>query len=319
MAKLAASSLLFPLLVLAFCGDAFAQLTISEPIPTKSPIRQVSASSSEGILAARRLASSGSQIRVTVQYLMVDDVTRAEIYEIIGPSIIHHSVHATEISDSPSLQGISSRLGSSQQTRSPSWVTTCVLDDSKTAEIIQKAVQSESSDVSKAPNVSLLDGKEAEMSDIVQRPFVINIQQVGDATKPVMQVLDEGTRLRLLANLAEEPSPQGQTIHLTSEITISQILDVKTNQIFGLEDEPLTMHVPIHQITTATAAEQLLVGQTLLIDPHVSKSKSVRVESGVPMIAKIPYVGRRFRNMSIGSVAQNMMVLLQPSIEKRSR
>lgn len=77
MATRASSSLVFPLLVLAFSGDAFAQLTISEPMPTKSPIRQVSASSSEGILAARRLASSGSQIRVTVQYLMVDDVTRA--------------------------------------------------------------------------------------------------------------------------------------------------------------------------------------------------------------------------------------------------
>lgn len=157
------------------------------------------------------------------------------------------------------------------------------------------------------------------MSDIVQRPFVINIQQVGDATKPVVQVLDEGTRLRLLANLAAEPSAQGQSIHLTSEITISQILDVKTNQIFGLEDEPLTMHVPIHQSTTATAAEQLLVGQTLLLDPHVVKSKSVRVESGVPMFAKIPYVGRRFKNLSILSVAQNMMVLLQPSIERKSR
>jgi hypothetical protein len=306
--------------ILSCCGNASAQLTISEPVPTPNTVRQVSATGTEGILAARRLASSGSQIRVTVQYLMVDDATRAEIYEILDPKAIRSSVQTSEISDSPSLHGDQARLGSSQRTRCPSWVTACVLDDTEVAEIIQKAVDSELSDLSRAPSVSLLDGKEAEMSDIVQRPFVINFEHVGGATKPVMEVLDEGILLRLLGKLVEpssSPAPPGVPIDLTAEITVSRILDVKADQIYGLQKEPLTVHVPIHQVTTAVAAHQLVAGQTLLLDPHVTKNKSVTKSSGVPMIGRIPYVGRRFRNIGVANVEQKMLVLLKPSIEKK--
>ncbi len=49
----------------------------------------------------------------------------------------------------------------------------------------------------------LLDGKQAEMNDVVQRPFLVDMQQDGSLMKPIVHVIDEGTRLRLLANLTK--------------------------------------------------------------------------------------------------------------------
>lgn len=306
--------------LLACCENASAQLTISEPQPTLNAVRQVSAAGKEGIVAARRLASSGSQIRVTVQYLMVDEATCGEIYEIVQAKVIKSSVQHAKITQRPSLRDIGSPPGSSQQTRFPCWLTTAVLDDAEVAQLVEKAEQSKLCDISRAPSVSLLDGQEAEMSDIVQRPFVVSFQQLENVTKPVVDVLDEGTRLRMLATVVEpSPAAAGVAIDLTAEIAISRILDIKSDQIYGLQEDPLTVHVPIHQVTTSIAAQRLIAGQTFLLDPHVSKTKTVSMPTAVPIIGKIPYVSRRFQNRSVADVEQRMLVLLKPSIEKTSR
>jgi hypothetical protein len=227
--------------------------------------------------------------------------------------------------DSADLQADQSPLRSAQQIHSPSRVTTCVLNESDTDAIMKKAFESVSSDVVRSPSVMLLDGKQAEMNDVVQRPFLVDMQQDGSLMKPIVHVIDEGTRLRLLANLsgpAEESPPSSDTdppIRLSSELLISRILDVKTEQVFGLKDEPFTVQIPVHQVTSAFASQRLSKGQTLLVDPHVTMTKSVHRESKVPMLGRIPYLGRSFKNTSVGTVEQHMLMLLQPSIENVNR
>lgn len=307
------------LLLSAFVGNSVATAQVSVRIPesNSSIVRQVSAAGGrEGLLAARRQASSGTQIRVTVQYLMVDGETLKQIYESLPPESIHSSVEAAELTTAPSLKEVSSHLDSSQQTRVPAWVTSCVLNDAEVAEIIRMADESELSELSRAPGVSLLDGQEADMSDMVQRPFVIGFEPVEDTIKPTIRVLDEGTRLRMLA-LPIESGPSAGAIALTAEISVSRILQINSDQIYGLQKEPLTVHVPIHQTIKATASQQLLAGRTLLIDPHVTKTKSVMAQSNDSVLAKIPYVGRRFKNSGVAEVEQKMLVLLKPAIEKR--
>lgn len=316
------------LLAIWLCSCADAQLTISDPESTKGPIRQVSSSlpvSSDapwaGIAQARNDdASSGTQIRVSVQYLMVDQKTRAAIYADLPSTVIKTSVLVPGTADLADLHANQAPLRSAKRINSPSRVTTCVLNDSDTAAIMKKAFESTSSDVVRSPSVMLLDGKQAEMNDIVQRPFLVDMQPDGDLVKPIVHVIDEGTRLRLLASLTKpvESPPSSNTdppIRLSSELLVSRVLDVKTDQVYGLENEPLTMQIPVHQVNSALTSVQLAKGQTLLVDPHVTKTKSVQRESNVPMLEKIPYVGRSFKNMSVGTVEQHMLMLLQPSIE----
>ena len=321
----------FQFLAVLFASCASAQLTITEPEPAKGPIRQVSSSLPlatstpwEGIAYARYQASSGTQIRVSVQYLMVDEVTRTAIYADLESTTIKTSVLVPGTADSADLQTNESPLRSSQQINAPSRVTTCVLSDSDTAAIMKKAIESESSDVTRSPSVMLLDGKQAEMNDVVQRPFVVDMQQDGSRMKPIVHVIDEGTRLRLLANLmapAEDPSSaeNDQPIYLSSELVISRVLDVRSDKVFGLDDEPLAVQIPVHQVTAAIASQRLAKGQTLLVDPHVTRTKSVQRKSEVPVLGKIPYVGRSFTNTATGTVEQHMLMLLQPSIENANR
>ena len=81
----------------------------------------------------------------------------------------------------------------------------------------------------------------------------------------------------------------------------------------------MTVQVPIHQVTTAATSAILLKGQTLLVDPHVSTSKTYQSETRVPVLGKIPYVGRSFKNVSVGRVEQHLIVLLQPTLDSKNR
>lgn len=322
------SQLASPLLTLWLCSCASAQLTISEPEPTKGPIRQVSstlpfstATPWDGIARARHDdASSGTQIRVSVQYLLVDEATRTEIYADLPSTAIKTSVLVPGASQSQDLWANQSPIRSAQQINAPARVTSCVLDETQTSAIMRKALDSASSDILRSPSVMLLDGKQAEMNDVVQRPFIVDMQQEDGLLQPVTQVIDEGTRLRLLAIVtgateSTPPASSEQSIRLSSELVVSRILDVKAEPVFGLTDEPPTVQIPVHQVTSAIASERLAQGQTLLVDPHVIKTKSVRLETAVPVLAKIPYVGRTFTNTAVSHVDQHMLMLLRPSIE----
>lgn len=315
------------LLALAICSCACAQLTITEPESTKGPIRQVSStlpiSSAappwEGIAAARNHSSSGKQIRVSVQYLFVDEETRASIFADLEQDKIKTTSQIPSTADSEDLRSSASPLRSSQQIRSPSRVTTCVLNAEDAAGIMEKAIQSVSSDVVRSPSVMLLDGKQAEMNDIAQRPFVVDVRREGMILKPVAHVIDEGTRLRLLAILSEPSNSTSATdpaIDLSCELQVSRVLDVATEEIFGLAKEPMTTQVPLHQVTSAIASQRLAKGQSLLVDPHVVKSKTIEQESKVPVLGNIPYVGRTFSSTAVGTIDQHMLMLLLPSIEK---
>ena len=313
------------LLATLLCNCALAQLTISEPEPAKGPVRQVSSSLPfstepwEGIATARHDdALSGTQIRVSVQYLMVDDETRKAIYADLPSTAIKTSMMIPRTGESADLRDDPSPLRSSQQIVAPSRVTSCVLDESDTAAVMKKAFESTSSDIMRSPSVMLLDGKQAEMNDVVQRPFMVDMQQESGLVKPIVHVIDEGTRLRLLATrVAKDPADPsaGPSIRLASELVISRILDVKSEQVFGIVDDSPTVQVPHHQVTSAVASQNLAKGQTLLVDPHVIKTKSFQQES-TSVLGRIPYVGRTFKNSTVGSVDQHMLMLLLPSIEE---
>ena len=58
----------------------------------------------------------------------------------------------------------------------------------------------------------------------------------------------------------------------------------------------------------------LVSGQTLLIDPHMSSTKNIRNETSVPLLGKIPYLGRSFKNVALSTLDQHMIVLLRPEL-----
>ncbi len=298
------------------CGPVRAQLTITTP-ETPIATRQVPSaadSPAAGIVAARRAASDPSQIRVTIQYLMLDDATRDEIYQKLEPGEIRRASFVQPPAAGKSASTPENPITASYQFESVSRVTSYVLSPAQKESVVAQANASNLSDVTRAPSVVLLQGNEAELTDMVQRPFIVDIQGYGNAIEPKVQVLDEGTRLRLLARSSK--SGERTAFDLTCGVEVSRVVDVQSDKVFGARSEPLAVQVPLHRVTKANVSSSLAAGQTLLIDPHVSSSKVMAQPAEVPVLSKLPYVGRSFKNASIGETTQHMMILLYPSIEE---
>lgn len=280
---------------------------------------QLSRSEWQSIVGARNSASEGMQVLVTVQYLMVDSKTREEIYAGFDRESIVSSLQPPHSHEGPDLSQTLPRVSMTQTIHAPARVTSYTLSSTEFKDVIDKAIASADSEVNVAPKVILLDGNHVEMTDLVQRPFVIDFQASDQSVEPVAHVLDEGTRLRMVANISDAATGDPPSIELQCELTVMRILDVMTDTVFGIADEALTAQVPVQQVTTASASQRLAAGQTLLIDPHISKARTLGPDVGNPILNKLPYLNKTFRNSGPKMVEQHMILLLQPSIESKTR
>jgi hypothetical protein len=310
--------------IVGITHHASAQLVISDPAVPNENVRQVSVTQPIGDVPSAKMADfeftqdmrgvSRTPVRVIVQYLMVDEETRDKIFAQLDPDSIRRATHHKPEEAERELHEIDHSELSTIQLSSPSRITACLIGESEASAAVTFATESLGSKVSRAPSVLLLEGKPAELNDIVQRPFVIDLVPNGTAWEPKIEVLDDGNKIRMLASM---PGGTAKTapIHLKVEFTTSRILSVATDKIFGLQDEPLSVQVPTHQIATAFTSVEIPAGKTLLLDPHVSSTSSISTESSVPVLGKIPYVGRSFMNTAIAEVEQHLIVLFKPSIE----
>lgn len=194
--------------------------------------------------------------------------------------------------------------------------------------------------VLQAPKVTLFNGQQAYVSDTSQRPFVTSvIPVVGDfaaAYQPVIVVLSEGTSLSVQAVV----SPDRRFCRLTLVPFFSQIGDVETFTFTGrvttdtgtnIQDpanpnnnnpiqnnqqrtvEGTTVQLPTFAFTTVATTVSVPDGGTVLLG-GVKRLREGRRERGVPLLSKVPYVSRLFRNVGIGRDAQSLMMMVTPRI-----
>jgi hypothetical protein len=318
MVRMTVANAALLVVMLGFCGSGTAQSTIARPKP--ATIRQASASEPSAAAVRDPLPP---QIRVTIRYVMVDAATRDKIYAALDPKSLVTATdlpesplrrHSEETSQQQPLQ-LSDQLVSSSrhQFRSPSRVTTSVLSEQQSASVIEIARASDICQVSDAPAVILIEGREAEMNDVVQHPMVVDLRSDGDSIQPTVQVFDEGLRLRMLASLGGQQRPVNGFL-LGCEVSTSEIMALKTHQVFGVDNEPVPIQVPTHVVTSSTVSVRIAAGQTLLIDPHLTRTSQVGRTVGIPVLTKIPYLNRTFKNVSHENVERWMIVLLEPSM-----
>lgn len=195
--------------------------------------------------------------------------------------------------------------------------------------------------VLQAPKVTLFNGQQAFVSDTSQSPFVITvIPVVGDfaaAQQPVIVVLSEGTFLTVQAVV----SPDRRFVRLTVVPFFSKIGDVKTFTFNGrttttnntstegpqetptdatkksnqstTTSEGTTVQLPTFSFVTVTTTVSVPDGGTVLLG-GIKRLKEGRNEAGVPMLDKIPYLSRLFKNTSIGRETQSLMMMVTPRI-----
>ncbi len=179
------------------------------------------------------------------------------------------------------------------------------------------------SNVLQAPKVTLFNGQQAFVSDTSQEPFVTSVMPVvGDfaaAQQPVITVLSEGTSLTVQAVV----SPDHRFVRLTVVPFFSQIGDVQelpvhrldvTNNTTNTTTDPTTstttnaaagettvssgttVQLPTFNFVTVTTTVSVPDGGTVLLG-GIKRLSEGRSERGVPILSKIPYINRLFRNI----------------------
>ena len=193
-----------------------------------------------------------------------------------------------------------------------------------------------------APKVTLFNGQQAYVSDTSQSPFVISvIPVVGDfaaAQQPVIVVLSEGTFMTVQAVVSNDRRfvrltivPFFSKIGNVNTFTFSGSQSTTTNTTrngivdaaAGLFDQNnnqqitnqsgVTVQLPTFAYTTVTTTVSVPDGGTVLLG-GIKRLSEGRNEFGVPILDKIPYLDRLFRNVGIGRETSSLMMMVTPRI-----
>jgi general secretion pathway protein D len=213
-----------------------------------------------------------------------------------------------------------------------------ILSDIEVFMLLQAAQGDDRTNVLQAPKVTLFNGQTGFVTDSSQRPFVTSVVPVvGDfavAQQPVVVVLSEGTSLSVQAVV----SPDRRFVRLTLIPFFSTIGDVDTFTFTGRrtsdsgttiadptdEDgnvvnnqqqaiEGTTVQLPTFNVTMVSTTVSVPDGGTVLLG-GIKRLSEGRNERGVPMLNKLPYISRLFKNVGIGRDTQSLMMMVTPRI-----
>ena len=215
-----------------------------------------------------------------------------------------------------------------------------ILSDIEAYFFISAAQSDKRTNVLQAPKVTLFNGQQAFVSDTSQTPFVISvIPVVGDfaaAQQPVIVVLSQGTFMTVQAVVSNDR----RYVRLTIVPFFSQIGDVQTFTFQGTDTTTtdstrsgivnqagnvfsrdagttthsgVTVQLPTFSFVTVTTTVSVPDGGTVLLG-GIKRLSEGRSEFGVPILDKIPYLDRLFKNVGIGRDTSSLMMMVTPRI-----
>jgi general secretion pathway protein D len=220
-----------------------------------------------------------------------------------------------------------------------------ILSDIEAYFFISAAQGDKRSNVLQAPKVTLFNGQQAFVSDTTQSPFVISVVPVvGDfaaAQQPVIVVLSEGTFMTVQAVISNDR----RFVRLTVVPFFSKIGAVNTFQFTGTQttttdstrdglrasatnpaklwknksdnvtstNSGTTVQLPSFSYVTVTTTVSVPDGGTVLLG-GIKRLSEGRNEFGVPLLNKLPYINRLFKNVGIGRETQSLMMMVTPRI-----
>lgn len=214
-----------------------------------------------------------------------------------------------------------------------------ILSDIEAYFLIEAAQGDRRNNVLNAPKVTLFNGQQAFVADTVQQPFVMGvIPVVGEfaaAQQPVIVVLNEGTMMTIQAVVSDDR----RYVRLTVVPFFTQIGDVDeftfegssstTTSSSTTEDDDddsnskeesesnersgVTVQLPTFQFISVVTTVSVPDGGTVLLG-GIKRLSEGRSEIGVPLLSKLPYINRLFKNVAIGRETESLMMMVTPRI-----
>lgn len=213
-----------------------------------------------------------------------------------------------------------------------------ILSDIETYFFIEASQGDRRTNVLQAPKVTLFNGQIAFVADVSQSPFVISvIPVVGDfaaAFQPVIVVLSEGTFLTVQAVVSKDRRfvrltlvPFFSSIGNVDEFTFtgsSTTIKGSSNETTGTNQgssatnettvrSGTTVQLPTYNFVTVTTTVSVPDGGTVLLG-GIKRLSEGRNEFGTPILNKLPYINRLFRNVGVGRETQSLMMMVTPRI-----
>lgn len=206
---------------------------------------------------------------------------------------------------------------------------------------IEAAQGDRRSNVLQAPKVTLFNGQYGIISDQSTSPFVISvIPVVGDfaaAQQPVVTMVHEGTFLTVQPVVSQDRRFVRMTVipyfarikevnefTFTGSETTTESTSAEGNQTVPNDNTKnarsrsttrsgTTVQLPtvasFYVLTTVSVPD----GGTVLLG-GIKRLSEGRNEFGVPMLDKIPYINRLFKNVGVGRETQSLMMMVTPRI-----
>ena len=215
-----------------------------------------------------------------------------------------------------------------------------ILSDIEAYFLINASQGNSRTNVLSAPKVTLFNGQQAIVLDTAFQPFVISvIPVVGEfaaAQQPVIVVLSEGTMLTVQAVVSDDR----RYVRLTLVPFFSEIGNVDTFTFEGSETTTnttantdqdddgnnesndnssnvvrsgTTVQLPTFQVISVSTTVSVPDGGTVLLG-GIKRLREGRNEFGVPLLSKVPYIDRLFRNVGIGRDTESLMLMVTPHI-----
>jgi general secretion pathway protein D len=121
-------------------------------------------------------------------------------------------------------------------------------------------------------------------------PFFSQIRDVQEFTFTGTTTTDSGTTV-------QDPTNPNQNVVNNATRTISGT----------------TVQLPTQAVTSVNTTVSVPDGGTVLLG-GVKRLREGRTERGVPILSKVPWVSRLFKNVGIGREAQSLMMMVSPRI-----
>jgi len=235
--------------------------------------------------------------------------------------------------------GVTPAFGSPDAGDAGTQVGLAILSDLELFFFLQAVQGNSRTNVLNAPKVTMFDGQIANITDQAQRPFVISFEPVvGDfavAQRPIVVVLNEGTQM----NVQSVVSPDKRFVRLTlvpqftriesadrqftfqgrrSTQTGTSILNPNGTPSGNRNNEAdiiegTTVQQPTLGTTSVTTTVSVPDGGTILLG-GIKRLREGRTERGTPILSKIPYLNRLFKNNAIGRETNTLMMTVTPRI-----
>ncbi len=206
-----------------------------------------------------------------------------------------------------------------------------ILSDIEAFFFIQAAQGDRRTNTMFAPKVTLFNGQAAAVNDFTARPFVVGYQPVvgfgAIGFQPIIRQIPDGLNVGVAAVISADRRyvrlsvfPQFTSITEVSTFQVPTgstgavgVVGANQQQQQGSSTGSATIQQPVTAIVSVQTTVSVPDGGTVLLG-GVKRLREGRTMQGVPILNKLPYISRLFKNTGVGRETESLMLMVTPRI-----